>query len=107
MYTWGFSIVHSYTVFKNIFHAFQVHGLMYVFFNTSLQLLNTNWERHINEYKSADEWLPPAGWLIFFCYCKFLQFKRNTGDLKIESKSYLFFDESSLMNHFWWDWKDS
>ena len=72
--------------------GFQVHVLMYVLFFTSLQLLHTNWEHHIKEYKSADEWLPPRCWLAeFFAAANDSKTKRNTGDLQIESKNPLFF----------------
>ena len=65
---------------------------MYVLFFTSLQLLHTNWEHHIKEYKSADEWLPPRCWLAeFFAAANDSKTKRNTGDLQIESKNPLFF----------------
>lgn len=74
-------------------HDTHVHVLMYVlFFFTSLQLLHTNWEHHIKEYKSADEWLPPRCWLAeFFAAANDSKTKRNTGDLQIESKNPLFF----------------
>lgn len=73
---------------------------MYVlFFLTSLQLLHTNWEHHIKEYKSADEWLPPRCWLAeFFAAANDSKTKRNTGDLQIESKNPLFF---IVFHRFW------
>lgn len=78
---------------------FQVHVLMYVLFFTSLQLLHTNWEHHIKEYKSADEWLPPRCWLAeFFAAANDSKTKRNTGDLQIESKNPLFF---VVFHRFW------
>lgn len=71
----------------------------FIFF-TSLQLLHTNWEHHIKEYKSADEWLPPRCWLAeFFAAANDSKTKRNTGDLQIESKNPLFF---IVFHRFWY-----